>query len=629
MPAEVQLAFVLPLLLTLPGMAVVSTGSVWQQWAPLQRWCLAVALSIAVYPVGFYLVRSLSAEITLGPLKLAALLIVCGAIVVWRVRRAWRDWFGFDRLEWLALVVIAATLFTRFWIIRDQPFPAWSDSLHHTLLTQLTAAQGRLPFNMEPYFPIDLGQYHLGLYALTGSAQMLSGAPAHTALLWTAQALNGLCGLGVYLVLDRKVGRWGAVVGAVVAGLWSFQPAWYVNWGRFTQVSSQTIMLVAWIVSWETLRAFRVSDAQTSSLLKPSVLVAAVLNAATFLMHFRVAAFYIPLLLISQLWELGQASRFKQRRKLFAGIALVGAASLVVILPALIDALWIHIALSSATSIASAREVAQNEQDYFAFPLETVTGLAAKPWLLAVTGFALLLGWVRRSWFIMGMTVWCTTAIGLGYTYLLGIAALNLTNLGAVLIMLYLPISLIVGAATAVILEELNLTTSTPALLTLTAVLVASGLVTGQARATEIETHRYFVSPSDLDAMEWIKANTPPESVFAINTHFWLPVFPHGTDAGYWIPYLADRRTTAGCMLLPLAPPVYFTWVIESSKLVHRLAGDSTAVAQLRELGVGYLYLGERGDNLDVTLDTTKLALYPGLEMVYQRDEVKIYKVLP
>lgn len=631
MTAEIQLALVLPLLLTLPGLAVVSVSAAWRDWPLLQRWCLAVGLSIAVYPVGFYLIRSLSAEITLGPLKLAALLILCGTVLIWQLRREWRAWFAFEPLEWLALVIFAATLFTRFWIIRDQPYPAWSDSLHHTLLTQLTAAQGRLPVNMEPYFPIDLGQYHLGLYALTGSAQMLSGAPAHTALLWTAQALNGLCGLGVYLVLDRKVGRWGAVVGAVVVGLWSFQPAWYVNWGRFTQVSSQTILLVTWTVTWETLRALRLSNITWSSTLGQMVVVAAVLNAATFLLHFRVAVFYIPLLLISLVREVEQARRFRQSRQLLTGVTLVGISSIILILPVAVEAVRIHVALSDAPRLASASEVAQTEQGYFTFPLETVVELAARPWLLTLTGIASLVGWLHRSRFAIGMTIWVALVFSLGYTYLLGSPVLNLTNLGAVLIMLYLPIALIIGSAAALILKRLKLDLSFPAMLTLTAALAVSGFITGRARATEIEPYRYFVSPADLQAMDWIRTHTPPDSVFAVSTHFWLPTFPHGMDAGYWIPYLTERRTTAGCMLFVFAPENYINWLLEVSRQVEKLnrADASTVINQLRSLGVDYIYVGARSGFVDPELMVDRLRGLPNVTVVYDQDEVRVLELAP
>src|SRR5262249_49772041 len=153
--------------------------------------------------------------------------------------------------------------------------------------TALTARDGRLPTTMEPYFPIPLARYHLGLYALTATVQTLCGVPPHTALLWTAQVLSGLCGLGVYLVLDRSVGRVPAVIGAVCVGLISHQPAFYVNWGRFTQLAAQTILLPAWLLARDVLRdvagqepppARRRDRALTGAL-------ACLLSAGVFLLH--------------------------------------------------------------------------------------------------------------------------------------------------------------------------------------------------------------------------------------------------------------------------------------------------------------------------------------------------------
>jgi hypothetical protein len=626
MPAEVQLAFVLPLLLTLPGMAVVSTGSVWQQWAPLQRWCLAVALSIAVYPVGFYLVRSLSAEITLGPLKLAALLIVCGAIVVWRVRRAWRDWFGFDRLEWLALVVIAATLFTRFWIIRDQPYPAWSDSLHHTLLTQLTAVQGRLPFNMEPYFSIDLGQYHLGLYALTGSAQMLSGAPAHTALLWTAQALNGLCGLGVYLVLDRKVGRWGAVVGAVVVGLISYQPAWYVNWGRFTQLAAQTVLLFAWTMTWQALTSFRLS-ALTHLEAAINVLAAALLNGAIFLFHFRVAVFFLPLLALSMFWELWLGLRERRSRPLLAGTMAVGVASLLTIWPVLWAAVQIYLARVGQPSNLLPQEIEQTLNTYFAFPLTAIADLAGRPWLLILAGICAAWGWQQRSRFVMAMIVWATVSMSFGYAYLLGVPALSFTNTGASAIMLYLPISLVVGAAGQLLWANFGWLRRGPGFAVMVVALLIPGALAGRYRAIEQEFSRYFVKPADVLAMNWIKTNTPAEALFAVNTVFWLPNFPHGIDAGYWLPYLTGRKTTAGSMLFDLGPEGYKHQIVEASRATMRLTDDPAALDDLRRLGVQYIYIGANGSSFVSSLDGEQLSRASGVQALYHQGNVWVLKI--
>jgi len=626
MPTELQLAIVLCLLFVLPGGALVSVSSAWSQWPPLQRWCLAIGLSLAVYPIGFYVLRSLWLEQTIGPLKLVGFLGVCGAVWLWRLRRDWRTWLAFEPLEWLALVIFAATMFTRFWIIRDQPYPAWSDSLHHTLLTELTARQGRLPFNMEPYFPIDLGQYHLGLYALTGSAQMLSGAPAHTALLWTAQAFNGLCGLGVYLVLDRKVGRWGAVVGAAVVGLISYQPAWYVNWGRFTQLAAQTVLLMTWMTTWQGLALLRLGV--LTRLEATSYLFAAVLlNGATFLFHFRVAILYLPLLALSIVWELWLGIREQRWKPLLAGIMVVGIVSLLSILPVLWAAVHVYLARVAQPVNLLPQEIEQTQIAYFDFPLNVIADLAGRPWLLVLTGLCAVWGWFQQSRFIIAMTVWTALSMSLGFAYLLDMPALSFTNVGAVAIMLYLPISLVVGAASHLLWNRFEWLRHGLGFKVLVFALLILSAIVGRYRAIEQEPPRYFVRPSDIPAMEWIKKNTPAESLFAVNSVFWLPNFPHGIDAGYWLPYLADRKTTASNMLFDLGPEAYKQWVVEASTVTLRLIDEPTALADLRRLGVQYIYIGANSQFYPSSLNGERLSRISGVQALYHQDDVWILKI--
>src|SRR5512141_1017114 len=108
---------------TLPGWALLTLIPVWQNWPRLQRWCVAIGLSIAVYPVLFYGLRFVLPSFTLGPFKLAAILVICAVVVAWRLRRHWRDQFAFERWEWIAMAVFAATVFTRFWFIREIAYP--------------------------------------------------------------------------------------------------------------------------------------------------------------------------------------------------------------------------------------------------------------------------------------------------------------------------------------------------------------------------------------------------------------------------------------------------------------------------------------------------------------------------
>ena len=66
MSPELRSLIVLSLMLTLPGWALLSLVPVWRSWNRLQRWCVAIGLSVAVYPVLFYGLRLVLPGFTLG-----------------------------------------------------------------------------------------------------------------------------------------------------------------------------------------------------------------------------------------------------------------------------------------------------------------------------------------------------------------------------------------------------------------------------------------------------------------------------------------------------------------------------------------------------------------------------------
>jgi hypothetical protein len=629
---ELRAAIVLTGLLIVPGWAALSLSDQWRRWKALQRWIVAIGLSIASYPVVFYALQSLSPFLTLGPYEMGTLLLGLAAVTAWRMRKHWKEQFALDRLEWIAVAVLGMTLVTRFWIIRDQPYPAWSDSLHHAILTRLTAVQGKLPATLSPYFPIPLDQYHLGLYALTATTQWLAQVPPHTALLWTSQALNALCGLGVYLVLDRKVGRVGAVVGAVVVGLLSHQPAWYVNWGRFTQLSSQTILLIAWLVAWEAIKTWKLSWQKHRPKIVWSTAFAGALTGAVFLLHFRVAVFYLPLLAMSVVWELRRARERGAAKGVVLGVALIGVTALIIITPALWKALRVYTSArleyaGMEGTTFSPEEISTTVERFYEFGWRSVPILAARPWLIWTAAVGAAAGLLRRNKLVIASVLWIIVLYLFGNSYTLGVPFLSFTNLGAVLIMLYLPIGLIIGS---VVEEGLTLCgprwrgrmTGMAMALTLVA-----GLVASRARATEIEPYRYFVTPADVEAMQWIRENTPEDALFAVNTHFWLPKAPHGTDAGYWIPYFTGRQSTAGSMLSFLGSAEHQNSVIELSRMVEELETDNEALTGLQARGVDYVYVGRVGDFSGAGLRTDELQQSPVVDVVYREDGVTIFQI--
>jgi hypothetical protein len=639
---ELRLIIVLIAMFTLPGWALLTVNDSWRQWRGLQRWVVAVGISIACYPVLFYGTRSSFLFLTMGRYKMGALLLACAAVVGWRMRRHWKEQFKFGWLEWVAIGVFGLTLFTRFWIIRDHPYPAWSDSLHHTLLTQLTAVQGKLPTSLEPYFPIPLDQYHLGLYSLSATVQGLAlwncaystglaQVPAHTALLWTAQVLNGLCGLGVYLVLDRKVGRVGAIVGAAVVGLLSHQPAFYVNWGRFTQLASQTILLIAWLVTWEAVATWKLPWQEHKVKILWHTVCAALLTGAVFLLHFRVAIFYVPLLVMSVIWELWKARKTKRVASVVLRTIAVGTVALLVVMPALWGATRIYVSTrlspTSSDQSITVDEVSETIQHYFEFLWGSVPYLAARTWLMVLSAFSIAVGLLRRNKLVIASLLWTLVLYLLGNAYLLGLPLLSFTNLGAVLVMLYLPIGLVVGSAAEEAVALCGPRWRERAAWLVIALVLVAGLVASRVRVTETEPYRYFVTPEDVAAMDWIKENTPPDALFAVNTHFWLPRAPHGTDAGYWIPYFTGRQTTAGAMLLNLGGSDDESRIVALSRLVEQLEVDNASLTDLQAMGVDYVYIGRRGDFSGPGLNPAQLSQSENVKVLYQEGGVYILQI--
>jgi hypothetical protein len=129
--------------------------------------------------------------------------------------------------------------------------------------------------------------------------------------------------------------------------------------------------------------------------------------------------------------------------------------------------------------------------------------------------------------------------------------------------------------------------------------------------------------------MTWIRQNTPEDAVFAVNTHFWLPGAPHGTDAGYWIPYFTGRRMTAGVMLLSLGEQAYANRVIEASRAVERLETDNASLETLHEMGVDYVYVGKKGDFSGLGLDPARLAAARNASIEYEDGGVFILQIEP
>ena len=505
-----------------PGWAILFLTGRWRALPPLRCWCLALLLGTASYPVLFYAARALGVPLTYWRLVafVAAALVIAGQ-QCWR----YRSQLGrLDQLEWCAVAVLGLTVGTRVVVALPYPFPAWADSLHHCLITELTVKYGVLPRTLAPYFDVDLAQYHLGVYTITGAFATLSGLPSHTALVWITQWASACGALGIYYVLDRYAGRLAAVAALILVGLVLHQPAIYFSYGRVTQLAANLFVLAAWV---ETIHALQVWTHEAGRRARAgATVVAGLLCGVVTLTHFRVSVLLVLLVAPTLAWMAWRAWHAARIPQFTTGLAAVTVVAAVVAGPAVVPALaWHVLPRLAALNQFGVAVIGQSPAPYAyaAYVTPAALGVWRGCWIVIVVAGAV--GLISRSRLALSMIVW----IGLTVAFYLGQALhplFDLMNPGFVMVMLYLPAGVLFGCAVQAVVAPLAATwRGMPALVVGVAALATPATLS----ITTAESFRFFVTRADEQAMSWIRRRTPGDAVFAVNTTSWVPGIVHGT----------------------------------------------------------------------------------------------------
>ena len=271
-----RMLVVLPLLLFGPGLLLERALLSSTHLPAFSRPPLWLGLSLSAIALIYEWATLLRFALT--PLVLALLASACGLGVI---RQIWISDFRFpiDDLSerrpnpkskilnlkwWLALLAILALIGgTRISEIRDLALPNWVDSVHHALMIRVAAERGQAPISLRPYLPVEQLPYHWGYHVLVAAAMQLSSMGLPQSMLVTGQALNVLhalaaAGLAAYLWRRPLSG----IAAALTVGLLSIFPAYYVSWGRYTQLTGLLLLPPLMIVWLELLKADRVDKKQ-------------------------------------------------------------------------------------------------------------------------------------------------------------------------------------------------------------------------------------------------------------------------------------------------------------------------------------------------------------------------------
>jgi hypothetical protein len=638
------------IVLLAPGAALRTLLPGSRRREPVVAVAIAAALSIAFWPL--LLLWATTLGVRIRPLGAWAVVMVLLGVATVRLllrhpepgpkvvdgarapRR--RSPWPFVALALIMLLVGA----TRVLQVRDLVLPAWVDSVHHTMITRLIVDGGRVPASYRPYMPADGFHYHFGFHAGAAALAWLSGLPAERAVLLFGQALNVLAPLAAY-TLAWWIGRnrWGGVVAALVVGSLCYMPAYYVTWGRYTQLAGLVLLPPLFVLTTQMLERPRALGAG----LRDGALVgAALLLAGLILTHYRVLVFY-ALWAIPQgalvLWRAGRgasrqpatAADGRLRWRWGPGVrrgALCAGAALLLALP------WVVGFVARVTPEFATTYVRWEAGDGAnAFPSALLT-VGWTPPLLYLAGAGALWGGIRRRGEAMVTAIWVGLCLLVANPRLLGGKDTWFLTNSSVIIAFWLPVGALCGwlvgdvarLLALVRLPRLGRVGSRGVSALLLAVVVPLAAVGSWRMVDIVNPVTVLATADDLAAFAWAQEHTPPDALFLVNTGVWQAPVRYGTDAGWWLNLIADRRTTLPSTLYMLGGTAYYDEVNALGTAVEEAASvdDTALLERLRAAGVTHVFVGARGGRLlPRDLDPS-----PHYRTLYSRGPVRIYEVL-
>jgi hypothetical protein len=251
-------------LLFVPGYALAALLLPAPRYRPLERLLAAPALTVALLALLTLWASVLG--VPLGPPAALALLGVAVAAIgvsVWRARPPGRLVPALrslpDALPLLPLCtylgLFALALGLRLWSTRDLLPTLGADTYHHTLIAWLLVEHGGLPASYAPYAPITTFAYHFGFHGLVAWLHWWTGAGVGELVGLAGHLVNAAVALGVAFFVLRVLGdRLVALLAAWLVALLCVFPAYFANWGRFTQAGGLLLLPVAAALWLDLLR---------------------------------------------------------------------------------------------------------------------------------------------------------------------------------------------------------------------------------------------------------------------------------------------------------------------------------------------------------------------------------------
>ncbi len=565
-----------------------------------------------------------------GPSSTWIALVLCAAFVAKR----WRPRKATGSINMLCLVVsLAAILTVRLLVIRPYTIPLWGDSVQHTVITQMFIDHGGLTHSWAPYAPFHSLTVHYGFHAIAAFFQWVTGLPAPQAVLIVGQIINALAVFTLYPLAMRISNgrRWVGIFAVLIAGMLIPVPMDYVNWGRYPQLAGQMILPVALWLLWELSIAPKHGAWRIA-------LLAAIAASGMALTYYRMPFYYAAFL---PAWFLGFiVPKWRSNRERWSH--LVGRLLLTGIFFGIALGAWIprllsgNLGQSVVSNLGSTRPFDTVLELYRTWLKLGVLNNYIPSYLIGLTAISIIWRLVKRRWNAAIIAGWLFSLLGLVALRLTPLAGVALLDFFAIFIALYLPVALLVAELGNDLLRWLghqNTKLGQWASIGMCLGIIAFG---GGRQLERLDANYVLVTQADLAAMDWIRDHTRPDAKFLVNG---FTIYDGrsvvGSDAGWWIPFLAGRQNTippqyALLNELPDDPNYLQQTVNLVSQLDQTPPTTKEGLKLLCEQGIDHVYIGQgqgrvASQELDPYLVPSELLASSAYDLLYHQDQVWVF----
>jgi hypothetical protein len=594
------------LILILPGLAILAwVKHEGQDFAEQLASCIGLSISITalLFLLTFYF------QFQISNVLLTIFYLLCGLICIvgWLYHKVKLRW---SREIPTTLGLLAVVLVLRFVQIEDLLLPAWVDSVHHVLITRLITETRSIPASLDPYLPVPFS-YYFGFHGIAALFSMISGLAPEKAVLLLGQVLNACVPLAIY-----RLGRafWEqrekALIAALLVAFVSQMPAYYVTWGRYTLLTGMIMLPI-------TLACF--IEITNSPSRKGTWGMSGLLFIGMILSHYFTGVLFGLFALIHLVLLLVQLEEYSLRRILSAAAPV--AAALVVLAFWLLRAIRLSgYSLEPSLEIPVTQAGWQAIREYGLYLIKLSGPLRNQLFLmLGIIGIIPLF----RDSRLRSLAAWAILLLILSLPIGIDLPHIRPDHM---LIVLFLPASLSAGNLLVSIYDTLRSRVQGKRMLqVIFVILLAGSMILGIIDTRSIvHPSTIFVTQSDLNAIEWVKANLPENARVLVNATHWQSIVSRGVDGGYWLTPLAG--------LFTLPPPIVFNWGgpdysgqlnALSDQVTSLTTCDATFDQVLADGQITHIYIRDGVGSLQ----SPALLNCVQLERIYHHEDVSIFSV--